>query len=571
MSRKKQERIRRRNIKEAQEARKAAKLAEQESDASIADTADTATATDVAASTDAASSATSDVKPSRNPFSKENREARKQHRAERKAMRDFDGYPSDEELEAMTPEQRAKADRTYKKIMKQIRREQELANDPDAPYRNRKGRRRRRAAEFQGDYTAPWWKHKYIMIPAVVIGVLGIALPMVSPVISGIGTEASRGYELTGGIAATVDGRNISEDTITEQIMSMKQSGDYDTDEKWAKYLKDNSYTPESIRQQYIDQYVDQLVFQKELEAEDIEVSDEQLEQEWQDTAEMYGGEDQLLSSIESSGYDKESYKSLVLYDSAAQTALEDKVAPKKDVTDQDVLDYLNENVDTYGNARKSSHILFQFEDSENVTDEEREEKTKEAQEVLDKINAGEISFEDAVKEYSDDSSASDGGNVGWDYSNTFVDAYQNALDGLDKGQISEPVASEYGIHLIMCTDVLATNADGKFDDISAVPDDVKQEIIDSEQEQQQSEDFNTWEANFKDSLEITVNDMPENVPYNVDMSLADDNANNGNAAGSEAIVDSSATVETNINTGDASGDGGDGGNVNGNENGASE
>ena len=77
------------------------------------------------------------------------------------------------------------------------------------------------------------------------------------------------------------------------------------------------------------------------------------------------------------------------------------------------------------------------------------------AQEVLDKINSGELDFADAAQQYSQDEGyKADGGNVGWDKLTSFVDEYQTALDGLEKDQVSALVTSTYGIHIIKCTDV---------------------------------------------------------------------------------------------------------------------
>ena len=64
----------------------------------------------------------------------------------------------------------------------------------------------------------------------------------------------------------------------------------------------------------------------------------------------------------------------------------------------------------TYDGAKRSSHILFDSGD----------EAT--AREVLDKLNAGELDFAEAAKEYSKDGSASDGGDVGWDKTSSFVE-----------------------------------------------------------------------------------------------------------------------------------------------------
>ena len=106
--------------------------------------------------------------------------------------------------------------------------------------------------------------------------------------------------------------------------------------------------------------------------------------------------------------------------------------------------------------------ILSALKDMLQETDPER--KAAKAQELLDQINNGDISFEDAAAQYSQDSgSAAQGGDVNWDKLGTgFVTEYQEALDGLEKDQIvAAPVKSEYGYHIIKCTDVFTVPEGG--------------------------------------------------------------------------------------------------------------
>lgn len=88
---------------------------------------------------------------------------------------------------------------------------------------------------------------------------------------------------------------------------------------------------------------------------------------------------------------------------------------------------------------------------------------------ALDKINSGELSFEDAVEQYSEDTGSKEKkGDVGWDKLTTFVDSYQTALEGLNKGDVSEVVESTYGYHIIKCTDCF--HVDNQVDDINQCP-----------------------------------------------------------------------------------------------------
>lgn len=72
--------------------------------------------------------------------------------------------------------------------------------------------------------------------------------------------------------------------------------------------------------------------------------------------------------------------------------------------------------------------------------------------ELLDlryRIMSGQISFAQAAKQYSQDGSAEQGGDLGWQGTGTFVPEFQQAVDALKIGEVSEPVPTRFGVHLI--------------------------------------------------------------------------------------------------------------------------
>ncbi|MFT0546903.1 peptidylprolyl isomerase [Allopusillimonas ginsengisoli] len=58
-------------------------------------------------------------------------------------------------------------------------------------------------------------------------------------------------------------------------------------------------------------------------------------------------------------------------------------------------------------------------------------------------------SFEDLAKRYSDDASAPQGGDLGWLTPGETVPAFEKAMNALQIDQVSEPVRSQFGWHLI--------------------------------------------------------------------------------------------------------------------------
>jgi len=65
------------------------------------------------------------------------------------------------------------------------------------------------------------------------------------------------------------------------------------------------------------------------------------------------------------------------------------------------------------------------------------------------RIESGQASFEQLAQQYSQDDSAHDGGALGWTTQGQFVPEFEQAMNNLDVNQISDPVVSRFGVHLI--------------------------------------------------------------------------------------------------------------------------
>ncbi len=65
------------------------------------------------------------------------------------------------------------------------------------------------------------------------------------------------------------------------------------------------------------------------------------------------------------------------------------------------------------------------------------------------RIQAGQADFASLARENSQDGSARDGGDLGWSSPGQFVPEFEAVLDALSPGQISDPLTSRFGVHLI--------------------------------------------------------------------------------------------------------------------------
>ncbi len=342
-------------------------------------------------------------------------------------------------------------------------------------------------------------------------------------------------YGYTGGVAATVNGSEIQEDTITKYIQDFRTSSDLTSDDDWGNWMSQNSFDPSTVREQVVDYYVEIELKKQACDEKGITVDDSQVDEQINTIKANYDSDDAWKEALSSAGLTEEQYRESVTAGLRDQ-ALEDAVAGDSATADDaSVLNMLNTYYTMFSGAKKSSHILFSSND------------TEKAQEVLDQINAGTLDFAEAAKQYSTDTtSAEDGGNVGWDCVNNFVTEYTDALDSLSKDQVSGLVTSDYGIHIIKCTDEFTT--DGTATDLSAYPTEFVEYISKIIKSQNQSSAYSTWFSDYKAQADIQNNDMPDNVPYNLDMTKYETSSDSTDST-SNTSTDTSATAESNVST----------------------
>ncbi|RMX14855.1 molecular chaperone SurA [Vandammella animalimorsus] len=74
-------------------------------------------------------------------------------------------------------------------------------------------------------------------------------------------------------------------------------------------------------------------------------------------------------------------------------------------------------------------------------------------QEIRQRVVQGGEDFAVLAREYSEDGSAAQGGDLGWAGPGMFVPEFQAVLDELQPGEVSQPVVSRFGLHLIQLLD----------------------------------------------------------------------------------------------------------------------
>lgn len=242
--------------------------------------------------------------------------------------------------------------------------------------------------------------------------------------------------EQSGNIVATVNGKNITQEVLVNRL----------------KMFTD--ITPEtaaSMRQEIIDQLITDILLDEFIDKQGLIVSSDEIEREVDRIRNTINSNqknaiqslEQILVSI---GSNIDEFKKSIKYSIALEkyfhTRLDDKTLKK----------YFDENKSLFnGETVKVSHILI---DTRNMkTAEELSHALEQIKTIKREIDRG-VPFDEGVKKYSNCPSAQNGGDLGFiQRKGTFAKSFLDAAFSLKAGQVSEPVQTEYGYHLIKVTD----------------------------------------------------------------------------------------------------------------------
>ncbi|AJG58427.1 MULTISPECIES: peptidylprolyl isomerase PrsA [Bacillus] len=190
-------------------------------------------------------------------------------------------------------------------------------------------------------------------------------------------------------------------------------------------------------------QVLNSMVMEKVL-IKNYKVEDKEVDKKYDEMKKQYG--DQFDTLLKQQGIKEETLKTGVRAQLAQEKAIE------KTITDKELKD-------NYKPEIKASHIL--------VKDEATAKKVKE------ELGQGK-SFEELAKQYSEDTGSKEkGGDLGFFGAGKMVKEFEDAAYKLKKDEVSEPVKSQFGYHIIKVTDI--KEPEKSFEQSK---DDIKKEIV---------------------------------------------------------------------------------------------
>jgi peptidyl-prolyl cis-trans isomerase SurA len=251
--------------------------------------------------------------------------------------------------------------------------------------------------------------------------------------------------QLVDGVAAIVGENIILYSEMNQYAFELAQQNQIDINKNPAAFA--------AIQQQALKDLVNSKILILQAEADSIEINERNVEmtvdQQMAQYIQMAGSEEVLemyfdtpIKNIREMIYER--VKSSMI----SQQLRQEKFSKIK-ISRPEVIEFYKTNRDSLPDLPERidiDHILI----TEKPSPQSKQNTLDMIEEIRNEIIKGNLSFEDAAFQYSQDpGSAEDGGDLGFVPKGTFVPEFEKAAFALKPGEISEPIETQFGYHVI--------------------------------------------------------------------------------------------------------------------------
>ena len=232
-------------------------------------------------------------------------------------------------------------------------------------------------------------------------------------------------------------------------------------------------------RPQAFEKMIEKELFYQEAVKIGLKIDEEIIKAEREKTIERLGGEKKFKIALENAGLTDEQYQQRLSKKQLVKDFITTEISDKARPTDEEIKDYYRRNQKKFmrPEARKLTHILISVKPEESA--EERKLKKAQAQEVIDRINAGE-DMSDVAWKYSTGPYRVKGGDMGLVHRGRLYPVLEEEIFKLEPGKLSGIIETIYGYHIVRVEEVKAAEQL----DLKDVYDKIKEELTNSNEKQ---------------------------------------------------------------------------------------
>jgi peptidyl-prolyl cis-trans isomerase SurA len=245
--------------------------------------------------------------------------------------------------------------------------------------------------------------------------------------------------------------------TIVEQVVvaidgepyTLSNLKDYAESKMKREFPKGDLNKIEDEDKEVLEQFITEKLVTAEVKRLGISLSDQEIDQYIDEIKKKNDLSDEdLTEALRREGLTREQYRESVRAELEKSQIIRREVQEKVSITDEDVERYYQQNKKKFLTRERFHlrHILLSL--SKDSTPEQQKEVMQKALQIRAQLVAG-ADFAQLAKQYSEGSGANDGGDLGWTNRGTLLQEIEAAATKLSVGEVSQPVRTDMGLHLI--------------------------------------------------------------------------------------------------------------------------
>lgn len=238
---------------------------------------------------------------------------------------------------------------------------------------------------------------------------------------------------------AKINDERITESELDKHVDYRKKEAElsgYIAPEMWDQVIEGSEFTYEQqLKQSSLQDLVNQKVLLQEADKKDIKITDKELDKELEEFRGSEEKDENFKSYLEQLGISEEYFEEMYKQGMKINKLIDEIV----DIDENAIKKEYEANKEAYDKIQ-ASHILVKTEE--------------EAKEIKEQLESGEDLGELAKEKSIDPSAEQNAGDLGFFGRDAqLVPEFKDAAFKLKKDEISDPVKSEFGYHIIKVTD----------------------------------------------------------------------------------------------------------------------
>lgn len=248
-------------------------------------------------------------------------------------------------------------------------------------------------------------------------------------------------------VIAKIDGEPIMASEVEERIDGF--TGKFKEINPEMKFPEDRLA---KMRKEFLDRIIKDKILEKAASKADIKVTDADIDERIEQFQKIFGQGEEAKKRFLGGITDMSKFRQQVEKQIRIDRFLDKQMAAKVEVTDTEIQEYYKSNPDLFKAEEevKARHILWKLPSKDAPDFEQKKiDSLKQAEATAKELKAG-ADFVELVKKYSqDEATAAQGGDLGWVQKGRMVKPFEDVAFGLKLNEISDPVETNFGIHLI--------------------------------------------------------------------------------------------------------------------------